>query len=51
MLIKNTRIINVLSGEIYQTNVAIADGVFTGFGDGYDTKQLYDAHMKSKKNN
>jgi hypothetical protein len=42
---------NVLSGEIHQTNVAIADRVFTRFGDGYDTEQLYDAYMKSKKNN
>lgn len=44
MIIKNTRIINVFSGEIHQTDVAIADGVFTGFGEGYDAKHLYDAH-------
>lgn len=46
LIIKNTRIINVFSGEIHQTDVAIADGIFVGFGDGYDAKQSYDAHGK-----
>lgn len=44
LIIKNTRIINVFSGEIHQTDVAIADGIFVGFGDGYDARQSYDAH-------
>jgi adenine deaminase len=36
LVIKNTRIVNVFSGEIHQTDVAIADGIFVGFGEGYD---------------
>src|SRR5918996_268332 len=44
LVIKNTRIVNVFSGEIHQTDVAIADGIFVGFGEGYDdAKQLYNA--------
>ena len=38
LIIKNTRIINVFSGDIHQTNVAIADGIFIGFGHSYDAK-------------
>ena len=38
LIIKNAKIINVFSGEIYETDVAIADGIFIGFGNGYDTK-------------
>lgn len=33
MLIKNARIVNVLSGEIYPANVAIDGGLIVGFGD------------------
>ena len=44
LVIKNTKIVNVLSGEIHQTDVAVADGIFVGFGDGYEkAKQFYDA--------
>ena len=43
LVIKNTRVINVFSGEIHKTDVAIADGIFVGFGEGYDAKQSYDA--------
>src|SRR5919201_4411922 len=44
LLLKNANIVNVFSGEIHQTDVAIADGIFVGFGEGYhDTKNLYDA--------
>ena len=44
LVIKNTRIVNVFSGEIHQTDVAIADGIFVGFGEGYDdAKHLYNA--------
>lgn len=42
LLIKNTRIINVLSGEIHQDSVAIYDGRFLGFGN-YDAKETIDA--------
>jgi adenine deaminase len=31
LLIRNARVLNVLSGEIHEADVAIADGVFVGF--------------------
>lgn len=46
MVVKNAKIVNVLSGEVHEANVAIADGIFVGFEDddeAYDTKNLYDA--------
>jgi adenine deaminase len=42
-LIRNAKIINVFSGEIYNSDVAISDGIFVGFGDKYDSKKSYDA--------
>ncbi|MGA7900726.1 MAG: amidohydrolase family protein, partial [Nitrososphaeraceae archaeon] len=33
LIIKNANIVNVLSGEIYNANVAIADGIFVGIWD------------------
>jgi adenine deaminase len=32
LVVKNARIVNVLSGDIHQADVAIADGIFVGFG-------------------
>ena len=45
LAIKNAKTINVLSGGIHETDVAIAIGIFVGFGGegGYDTKEEYDA--------
>ena len=43
LLIKNAKIINVFSGDIHQTGVAIADGIFVGFGESYDSKEVHDA--------
>ncbi len=46
LVVKNAKIVNVFSGEIHQTDVAIADGIFVGFGEeGYNTKNLYDAGL------
>lgn len=42
LLIKNARVINVLSGEIHTENVAIFDGRFLGFGD-YEAKNIINA--------
>ncbi|MFH2133360.1 MAG: adenine deaminase [bacterium] len=42
ILIKNARVINVLSGEIHPENVAIYDGRFIGFGD-YEAETVVDA--------
>jgi adenine deaminase len=41
ILFKNVRLVNVLSGEIHSTDVAVADGVFLGFGD-YSAKKIID---------
>ena len=46
LLVRNARLVNVFSGDIYQTDVAIADGIFVGFGEGYETKNSYDAQQK-----
>ena len=43
---KNAKIVNVLSGEVHEADVAIADGIFVGFEEdeaSYNTKNLYDA--------
>jgi len=42
LLVKNAQLINVLSGEIYQEDIAIYDGRFIGFGD-YQAKEVLDA--------
>jgi len=41
LLFKNVRLVNVLSGEIHAADVAVADGVFLGFGD-YSAKKIID---------
>lgn len=48
LLVKNASIINVFSGEIHKDNVAIADGIFVGFGhteeyNQYDAQDVIDA--------
>ncbi len=40
-LFKNANLVNVLSGEIYQTHVAVDDGRVVGLGD-YKAKQVID---------
>jgi adenine deaminase len=42
LLVKNASIINVFSGEIHEDNVAIAEGIFVGFGHTEEYKE-YDA--------
>lgn len=39
LLFKNARVVNVLSGEIHRTNVAVDDGRVIGFGD-YRAKRV-----------
>src|SRR2546421_2585038 len=41
LLFKNARLVNVLSGEIYQTNVAVEDGRVVGLGD-YQASKVID---------
>ncbi|MGN6632238.1 MAG: adenine deaminase, partial [Nitrososphaeraceae archaeon] len=48
LLVKNANIVNVSSGEIHNDNVAIADGIFVGFGHTeeykeYDARDIIDA--------
>jgi adenine deaminase len=46
LVVKNANILNVFSGDIHETDVAIADGIFEGFGEGYAAKNFYDAQGK-----
>lgn len=41
LLIKNAKVINVLSGEIYETDVAVHHGIIAGFG-AYDAEIVID---------
>ncbi|MFN2623387.1 MAG: adenine deaminase [Chthoniobacterales bacterium] len=41
LLFKNAQLVNVLSGEIHETNVAVDDGRVIGFGD-YEAKETID---------
>ncbi|RKX80437.1 MAG: adenine deaminase, partial [Spirochaetes bacterium] len=42
LLIKNARLVNVLSGEIYSENIAVTDGRIVGFGN-YEAKEVLNA--------
>ena len=47
LVIKNCKIVNVLSGEIYSGEVAIADGKIIGMGkEKYDGEKIFDANGK-----
>src|SRR2546423_14072575 len=41
LLFKNAQLVNVVSGEIHEANVAVDDGRVIGFGD-YDAKEIVD---------
>ena len=43
LLFKNAQLINVLSGEIHDANVAVDDGRVIGFGD-YEARETIDLH-------
>lgn len=43
LVIKNAKLVNVLSEEIYDTDIAIADGVICGLGSGYNGDEEIDA--------
>lgn len=42
LVLKNARLVNVLSEEIYKTDIAIADGIICGLGSGYHGKKEID---------
>jgi adenine deaminase len=46
LVVKNANLVNVLSGQIYQTDVAIAGDIFVGLGEGYEAKRYIDAQGK-----
>lgn len=46
LVVKNANIVNVFSGDIHRTDVAVAEGIFVGFGEGYETKNTFDAQGK-----
>ena len=46
LVIKNARVINVLSEEVHQGDVAIADGIIAGIGSGY--KGIQEIDIKGK---
>ncbi len=46
LVIKNAKIINVLSEEIYETDVAIKDGIIAGLKEGYKGKEEINAKGK-----
>ncbi|HPZ08146.1 MAG TPA: adenine deaminase [Candidatus Eremiobacteraeota bacterium] len=41
ILLKNVRLVNVFSGEIYDTSVALYNGLIVGFGD-YEAREVVD---------
>ena len=41
LLFKNARLVNVISGELHEANVAVDDGRVIGFGD-YEAKEIID---------
>ncbi|XPV75659.1 MAG: adenine deaminase [Desulfovibrio sp.] len=45
LLVKNIKLVNVLSGEIYEESVAVANGLVVGFGD-YEADVIIDGEGK-----
>lgn len=39
LVIKNAKLVNVISEEIYETDIAISDGIICGLGTGYHAKK------------
>ncbi len=44
LVIKNAKLINVLSEEIYDTDIAISNGIIAGIGKGYTGKEEIDVN-------
>ncbi|HEV2845627.1 MAG TPA: adenine deaminase [Thermoanaerobaculia bacterium] len=42
LLLRDARLVNVLSGEIHATDIAIAGGVIVGLGAGYEAREVLD---------
>ena len=46
LLLKNGKIINVFSGEIYPSDVTIYEGMIVGLGEGYKARNVLDISNK-----
>ena len=42
LVLRNARLVNVLSGEVYPTGIALAGGLVAGLGDGYEGRRTLD---------
>jgi adenine deaminase len=42
LVLRNGRFVNVLSGEVHPTDVAVAGGVIVGLGQGYEAREVLD---------
>lgn len=42
LLLTNLQLVNVLTGEVYPTRIAIAGGIIVGVGDGYTARETVD---------
>ncbi len=42
LLLRGGRLVNVLSGEIHRTDIAVAVGLIAGLGEGYEARQVLD---------
>lgn len=42
LVLRNARLVNVLSGEIHPADVAVAEGLVVGVGDGYRGREVLD---------
>jgi len=43
LVVRNARLINVLSGEIHETSLAVAQGMVVGLGEEYEADRVLDA--------
>ena len=46
LLLKNASLVNVLTGEIYQTDIAIQDSWIVGVGEGYEAENVINLNGK-----
>lgn len=44
LLLRNARLVNVFSGQIEETDIALFDGIIAGIGPGYQARQEIDLH-------
>jgi len=42
LILRGGKVVNVLSGDIYETDIVIVDGVVAALGTGYEARQVVD---------